>query len=147
LAVADEREALETLQWRASLNNPGDREALLAHPEAVVLPPEQIAAGHVFVAGHDGDIIGFAAVLLREDGEVELDGLFVEPSLQRQGTGRRLVEHCEGFARAEGASALHVIGNPHAAAFYIACGFIHAGTAKTQFGEGLLMRKELRAKG
>ena len=143
MAVASEREALEALQWRASLNNPGDREALLANPDAVVLPIEQIATGHVFVAERDGALGGFAVVLLRDDGDVELDGLFVEPNLQRQGIGRNLVEHCTEFARAAGAFSLHVIGNPHAEAFYRACGFLHAGTVKTRFGEGLLMRMAL----
>jgi GNAT superfamily N-acetyltransferase len=132
---------------RSKRSNPGDHEALLAHPDAIVLPAEQIAAGHVFVAERDGAIAGFAAVLLREDGDVELDGLFVEPNLQRHGIGGRLVEHCADFGRAEGASALHVIGNPHAESFYRACGFLPVGIVRTRFGEGLLMRKELRSRG
>ena len=33
-----------------SLSNAGDREALLAHPEAIELPLRQIEAGGVFVA-------------------------------------------------------------------------------------------------
>ena len=36
---------LESLQWRASLGNPGDRDALLANPDAIALMIEQIAAG------------------------------------------------------------------------------------------------------
>ena len=103
---------------------------------------EQIAAGHVFVAERDRAIAGFAAVLLRGDGDVELDGLFVEPHLQRQGIGRGLVEHCADFTRAKRASRLHVIGNPHAQAFYRVCGFLPAGIVKTRFGEGLLMRMD-----
>ena len=79
LAVAGEREALETLQWRSSLNNSGDRDALLANPDAIVLPVEQIVAGRVFVAERDDGIVGFAALLPRADGETELDGLFVAP--------------------------------------------------------------------
>jgi GNAT superfamily N-acetyltransferase len=146
-AATHEREALEALQWRASLDNTGDREALLAHPDAIELPSQQIAAGHVFVAELDGAVAGFAAVLLRDDGDIELDGLFVEPNLQKQGIGRRLVEHCVDFTRAKRASMLHVIGNAHAEAFYGACGFVHAGTVKTRFGAGLLMRKKLLATG
>ncbi len=49
-ADAQEREALEALQIRASLNNAGDREALLGNHDAIVLPLEQITAGLVFVA-------------------------------------------------------------------------------------------------
>jgi len=54
LAVVSEKRDLEELQRRASLTNTGDRDALLAHPDAVELPPEQIAAGSVFVAERDG---------------------------------------------------------------------------------------------
>ena len=54
---------LEALQWRASLANPGDRDSLLANPDAIALPVEQIADGHVFVAEREGVIVGFAAVL------------------------------------------------------------------------------------
>ena len=66
LAVMSERQALESLQRRASLNNPGDREVLLANPDAIELPPDQIAAGQVFVAERDGAIVGFSAVLPRK---------------------------------------------------------------------------------
>ena len=41
LALPVERRDLEQLQWRASLNNPGDRVALLANPDAIALPLEQ----------------------------------------------------------------------------------------------------------
>jgi Acetyltransferase (GNAT) family len=80
-AVTSERKALEALQVRASRNNADDREALLANPDAIALPLEQIAGGLVFVAERDGAIVGFAAVLPRQDGGAELDGLFVEPHI------------------------------------------------------------------
>jgi N-acetylglutamate synthase-like GNAT family acetyltransferase len=142
-AVASERKVLEALQLRASLNNPGDREALLAHPDAIQLPLEQIAAGQVFVLERAGAIVGFAAILPREDRETELDGLFVEPELWGQGIGRLLVEHCSTIARAQGSAALQVVGNPHAEGFYRACGFQPLGTVQTRFGAGLSLRKTL----
>jgi len=39
--------------------------------------------------------------------------------------------------------ALHFIGNPHAEAFYLSCGFTIVGYSETRFGPGLLMRREL----
>jgi GNAT superfamily N-acetyltransferase len=142
-ATVSERDVLEELQLRASLNNPGDRAALLANPDAIALPCEQISAGRVFVAERDGAIVGFAAVLPRPDGGIELDGLFVEPSRWRSGIGRALVDRCAVYALDQGAAALHVVGNPHAAAFYAANGFEASGTHQTRFGIGLLMRKRL----
>ena len=143
LALQAERSSLEALQWRASLANSGDRDSLLANPDAIVLPVEQIADGHVFVAQRDGVIVGFAAVLTRPDGDAELDALFVEPSLWKHGVGRLLVERCAEAARAGVSRILHVVGNPHAEAFYAACGFRTTGTVETRFGAGLAMERGL----
>ena len=143
-AVVSEQKQLEALQWRASLNNPGDRDALLAHPDAIELPLEQINDGGVFVAEVAGSVMGFAAILPREDGDFDLDALFVEPSSWRQGIGRALVEHCAAAASAAGAGSLHVVGNPHAEDFYSACGFDVLGTKQMRFGIGLLMKRTLR---
>jgi hypothetical protein len=49
LARIDERAALEALQWRASLVWEEYRDVLLAHPDAVELPAEQIAEGRTIV--------------------------------------------------------------------------------------------------
>jgi GNAT superfamily N-acetyltransferase len=140
-AVTSEQKELEDLQLRASLTNAGDRDALLAHPDAIELPLAQIAAGGVFVAEWNGTIVGFAAVEPRGDGESDLDALFVDPNMRRRGIARSLVEHCAEVARTRKSSVLCVVGNPHAADFYAACGFNLVGTAETRFGTGLLMRK------
>jgi GNAT superfamily N-acetyltransferase len=142
-ARPDDQTTLESLQWRASLANPGDRDALLANPDAIALPAAQIAAGGVFVAERDGVVAGFAAVVPRPDGGAELDALFVEPHLWTHGIGRRLVDHAADIARADTASFLHVIGNPHAEGFYLSCGFFRTGTVETRFGIGLAMRRPL----
>ena len=142
-AIPAERKALEALQWRASLGNEGDRDALLRHPDAIDLPAEQIAAGGVFVLEREGAIVGFSAILPRADGDTELDALFVDPDMQRQGIGRKLIEHCAAVARSTGSKGLHVIGNEHAREFYLSCGFEIIGPFETRFGSALLMRKVL----
>ena len=142
-AIPAEREALEALQLRASMGNEGDREALLRHPDAIEIPLAQILAGSVFVLEQNGALAGFCAIVPREDGDTELEALFVEPGIQRQGIGKRLVEHCAGIARSKGSTTLHVIGNLHAEQFYLACGFSAIGRFETRFGPGLLMRLPL----
>lgn len=132
--------ALLEVMRRASLANPGDREALLANPDAFELPVEQLAAATACVAVRDGLPVGFAVVLRREDGDAELDGLFVEPSLWRMGAGRMLVERAKQLGLGLGATALHVIANPHADGFYRSVGFEPAGTLQMRFGVGTLMR-------
>ena len=142
-ALRADHTSLEALQWRASLANRGDRDSLLANPDAIALPSEHIADGHVFVAEFNSVIAGFAAVLPRLDRNAELDALFVEPRLWRRGLGRLLVEHCAGIARHRGARSLHVVGNPHAEGFYARCRFRTTGAVETRFGLGLAMQREL----
>jgi GNAT superfamily N-acetyltransferase len=143
LAHLSEKELLEALQWRASLNNPGDREALLAHPDAIELPESQIKQGLVITALLKGSIVGFAGILKRGDGNAQLDALFVEPAHWKKGIGHKLVESCVSMAIDQGAKILHVIGNPHAEGFYFSCGFATSGTEMTRFGIGLLMERAL----
>jgi GNAT superfamily N-acetyltransferase len=143
-ATLDERPALEALQWRASLAVAAYRDALLAHPDAIELPNEQIVEGRTIVAEVEGKVVGFAVVLPRPDGDAELDGLFVEPSIWRAGIGTRLIREAGILASAAGARFLHVIANPTATGFYSSCGFIVAGEASTRFGMAPTMRKELR---
>src|SRR6187402_1349883 len=76
LAREEDQLKLEHLQRRASLELPEYRDELLKHPDAIHLPPTQVANGQVIVAEWNGAIAGFAA----EVGG-ELDGLFVEPDL------------------------------------------------------------------
>jgi GNAT superfamily N-acetyltransferase len=142
-ARADERKALEALQLRASIAHPDYRDVLLANPGVIVLPDEQIAAGQVIVAEDEDGVRGFAVVLPRDDGQAELDGLFVEPDRWRGGVGRRLVEWAEGYAASFGASRLCVIANPTALDFYRAVGFVQTGEAVTQFDTAPVMEKSV----
>lgn len=144
-ALLCEQKQLEALQLRASLSNLGDRDALLANPDAIELPTEQIADGHVLVAEIDGSIVGFAAILPRTDGDSELDALFVEPEKWRQGIARKLITHCVDVARKQGSETIHVLGNSHAKDFYSAVGFKLVGTTQTRFGVGLLFRLALES--
>lgn len=135
VAQPKEREELEALQRRASMALPEYREQLKANPDAVELPAEQVESGQVLVADLGGRIAGFAAVI-----GGELDGLFVEPDLWRQGVGAALVEAATLLARRRGLS-LSVIANPGAREFYERCGFSVEGETQTRFGPALRMSR------
>ena len=135
LARSYERDELEDLQRRASLALPEYRALLEAHPDAIDLPAEQIESGDVLVAEIDGRIAGFAALI-----GGELDGLFVEPALWREGIGAALVESAAHAARKRGLS-LTVTANPGARLFYERCGFSLEGEAQTRFGPALRMSR------
>ena len=134
-ARPEEHRQLEDLQRRASLSLPEYREQLEANPDAIHLPPAQIANGQLVVAEVDGRIAGFAAVVAGE-----LDGLFVEPELWGQGIGRALADAAVHDARQRGYT-LWVIANPAARAFYERCGFAVEGEAQTRFGQALRMSR------
>jgi GNAT superfamily N-acetyltransferase len=135
LAKPEEHEELEDLQRRASLELPEYREDLLANPDAIHLPPAQIANGQVIVADFAGEIAGFAAIV-----GGELDGLFVEPDLWGGGIGRALIQAAAHQARLKGLS-LTVLANPSARGFYESCGFSVEGEEQTRFGPGLRMSR------
>lgn len=86
----------------------------------------------------------FATVDLGEQGEPELDDLFVEQQWQRQGVARRLVEDAVETLRVSGHERRWVTGNPHASAFYAAVGFV--GTDRdTGLGRGLRLHHRVPA--
>jgi len=139
-ARREERVLLEQLQRRASLHEPTYRTELLAHPDAIELPLEQIDAGFVRVAERDGATIGFAVLLAADQQACELDGLFVEPEQWRVGVGRLLIDDASETALRRGARRIDVIANPDAIGFYLRVGFVLGEPVTTRFGLARRMR-------
>ena len=87
-AAADDLPALARIFRAASLSNAGDRDALLAHPEALILSAELLAGGRTRVATDaDGTVVGFAGTRPTGPGVLELDDLFVDPDADAHGGG------------------------------------------------------------
>lgn len=85
-AVARDAVPLSELFRRSSLANPGDRSALLAHPEALKRtgPPQAPARCRVATDGPEGRRVGFATtepvpVAFDSGSVLELVDLFVDP--------------------------------------------------------------------
>jgi len=149
-ATLDERQPLIELMRRASLVWQDTRAQLLERPELIDVPSEQIEVGRVLVAvdAETGAPLGFAALLPRDDGDVELDGLFTEPARFRQGIGTALVHAAAAAALALGAQRLHVLANRNVLAFYEAVGFETLGELVTPLGPvASRMAKRLSASG
>jgi predicted N-acetyltransferase YhbS len=123
---------------RASLSNEGDRDALLAHPEALVLEGDGIAEGLTRVATNTDDIVGFATTVLVER-VLDLQDLFVDPDWMRHGIGRHLVQDAAEIAAERGFEGIAVTANPHAFSFYEALGFVADSEIQTAFGPGQRM--------
>jgi N-acetylglutamate synthase-like GNAT family acetyltransferase len=139
LARPNERLDLEELMHRASTAVPEYREQLEESPEAIDLPFARIEHGQVIVAEGVEGTAGFIVLVIEED-QAELDGLFVEPHLWGRGVGKTLVELAAHDARREGLS-LTVVAAPGARGFYERCGFTVEGETETRFGPALIMSR------
>lgn len=106
-------------RWRNELADPQRRCLLLAHEV-------------------DGESHCTGLAMLRLDGaQAELERLYLHPSFQRQGLGRRLLSAAEAAASAAGAQQLWLdcwAGNERALAFYAACGYADQGESHYEFG-------------
>ena len=145
VATLHDKSALESLQMRASLMWEEDREQLIAHPEVIFIPIEQFESGSVLLTEIGSSIVGFTALAMREDGQAELDGLFVEPSLWRRGIASRLMGPTEALARSRGCRELHVIANSRAKGFYEHHGFKVVGRTQTLWRPADLMCKQIES--
>ena len=139
LARPNERLDLEELMHRASTAVPEYRQQLEANPEAIDLPLARIEHGQVTVAEGVEGTAGFIVLVIEED-QAELDGLFVEPHLWGRGVGKTLVELATHEALRAGLS-LTVIAAPGARGFYERCGFTVEGETETRFGPALIMSR------
>jgi GNAT superfamily N-acetyltransferase len=139
-AGRDDLSRVQTVFRRSSLSNEGDRDALLQHPEYLVLPGEGLLEGRTRVAEDPiSGIVGFATVE-RQSSTAELVDLFVDPDWMRQGVARALIADAVVTLADDGITALEVTANPHALAFYTATGFEVIDTATTPLGSGFRMR-------
>jgi GNAT superfamily N-acetyltransferase len=84
-----------------------------------------------FVVENDQRIVGFYALKLLGANEIELEAMFVEPSLIGQGFGRLLMEHAKLVGVELGAKQLIVQSDPYAERFYKAAGGVVTGTRES----------------
>jgi GNAT superfamily N-acetyltransferase len=128
------------------LSNAGDRDNLLAHPEYLVLGPDGLAEGRMYVAEVDGVVVGFATWAAADGtaGTFELEDLFVDPRWRRRGIAMALVGCVVEVMRERGVRCLEVTANPHAEEFYSAAGFVDCGIAETEFGSASRKRLAIR---
>src|SRR4051812_201812 len=147
-ATGADEPALARIFRSASLSNAGDRDALLARRDVLVLDDGLLARGRTRVATTtDGTVVGFASTRPTGRGVLELDDLFVDPLARRRGAARQLVRRIVADAAAEGVVRIEVTANPHALDFYAAVGFVPDGQTDTELGSGLRMHLDVGREG
>ncbi|MGC8534269.1 MAG: GNAT family N-acetyltransferase [Rhizomicrobium sp.] len=96
---------------------------------SLTIQPEQIAAGHVLVAEHEGRTVAVANLKPMGGGTIDLQHLFVEPDEIDHGIGRRLFGAACDLARTLGGTMLSILSDPYAEAFYKQMGATRIGDA------------------
>ena len=92
----------------------------------LTLTPAYLAAHRTFVAEVDGNIAGLC-VLEIDAGGARLEHVWIDPARQRQGIGRALLDEALRAAKAAGVSAVELLADPYAEAFYIRLGATRTG--------------------
>src|SRR3954454_2426620 len=152
VADAADEPVLARIFRSASLSTAADRDALLAHPEALTLSDDLLARGRTRVATvADGSVVGFATTRPTDPGVLELEDLFVDPEAMRTGVARQLILRIATEAEREDVARIDVTANRHALGFYDAVGFVVGRRVDTEFGSGERMHLDvacfLRAQG
>ena len=113
---------------------------LAACEAELTLTPRDLAETALVVAEDGAGVLGVAQVSVGVDGQTAwLEKLFVEPSRQRSGAGRRLYEWATRKAVALGAAELVIEADPGAVAFYERMGARRDGDAPSGSISGRLL--------
>ena len=124
----DELEALGELCLRSKAVWGYDDAFLTACREELSITAHDLSRSNLQIAEDDTGILGLAQVTT-EDGEADLNKLFVDPLKLRAGVGKRLFAWAVKTAVSEGAGWMVIEADPEAAEFYRRMGAKDAGTA------------------
>jgi len=83
----------------------------------LTLSPEYLAANPTFVAEKDDQLLGFYALIIRQD-KAELDHLWVAPEHIGSGVGKELFIHAMQSAARRNVSEIEILADPNAEGFY-----------------------------
>jgi len=83
----------------------------------LTISPDYVSANQVYVAECEGELLGFYALIVRED-KAELDHLWVAPAHIGTGVGKELFIHAMQRAATEQISSVEISSDPNAEGFY-----------------------------
>ena len=83
----------------------------------LTISPEFVAVNQVYVAEGEGELLGFYALIIRQD-KAELDHMWVAPAHIGTGVGKELFVHAMQTAAGQSISEVEILSDPNAAGFY-----------------------------
>lgn len=140
-AHIDEANRLTIICKEASAPYGYDEDTIRRFEPALTVNLALIASGLTFVAeGGQSEPVGVMAVRpVGLGGLILLDRIFVAPSWQRQGIGRKLFAAAVKKSAAMGGSAILIYAHPQAAGFYERVGCIKIGETPFYLSQDLIM--------
>ena len=83
----------------------------------LTISPDFVAANQVYVAERDNELLGFYALIIRQD-KAELDHLWVAPAHLGTGVGKELFLHAMQTAARRNIPEVGISSDPNAESFY-----------------------------
>jgi N-acetylglutamate synthase-like GNAT family acetyltransferase len=125
-ATADDTDALTDLAHRAKAHWNYPPSWMRQWDAQLTILPGYLEMHDVWVADRDGGIVGMCALEDRGD-RWNLEHVWVEPAVHRQGIGRALVEHALREAWGRRRDLVELLADPFATGFYERLGARHSG--------------------
>ena len=97
----------------------------------LTITPDYVAANRVYVAESESDLLGFYALIKREE-KAELDHIWVMPAHIGTGVGKQLFLHAMQIAAGERVSEVEILSDPNAEGFYRKMGAHRTGEAVSE---------------
>ena len=117
-ARPDEASVLSALAFNSKAYWGYDDAFMAACLNELTVSPEAVRNTPTYVIEADDRVLGFYMFSTIEDGNVELDCLFVEPDAIGHGYGKKLMEHAKAAAMAKGCGSIIIQSDPNAESFY-----------------------------
>ena len=92
----------------------------------LTITPQFIDANEVHVAERNGELLGFYALIIRDD-KAELDHMWVDPQHIGTGVGKELFIHAMQRAANRSILEVEILSDPNAQGFYKKMGAHHSG--------------------
>ena len=83
----------------------------------LTITPDFVATNQVFVAEEDDQVLGFYALIIRQD-KAEQDHMWVAPEHFGSGVGKQLFLHAMQSAVGRSVSEIEILSDPNAESFY-----------------------------
>jgi GNAT superfamily N-acetyltransferase len=99
--------------------------------DELTISPDFVAANQVFVAEDNSQIIGFYALVIRQD-KAELDHMWVAPAYIGSGVGKELFIHAMQNAAGSNLHEVTISSDPNAEGFYQKMGAHRVGETRSE---------------